>query len=416
MIVFIYSTLTLHISKNKRFFHTGLALTIFLSLLAFTINGFFMDNIFLLALTLFYFTILITLDLYALSYFSVRQKFAVTISFIYAALSRILLSCLSFIFPLYYTLQAHFMPFMGAISKYILPVLFEALIISAAVTVFRAVKYKKFLSIIELFVISAVCVFATIAYRNSLKIDAPASVSAGAGVSGGLSVSFVQLSFSRNDYILSDNYPGFGEKISQAYLEYAKKTPETRLLVMPESSFPYIDFEDDQTLKELKLLAKQRRQYIISGYYSKKGDRIYNSVILINPDGEIADIYSKNSVVPIFESKWAAVSNERIIFNIDGCVIQPMICYETVFMSMYQYKHSNLFVAVGNAAFSEGIAYSRLHNAYGVFYSRTFGIPYLQITQDGPSFYVDKNYKLRFLSASNEISYNSVLITDAGFQ
>jgi hypothetical protein len=71
-----------------------------------------------------------------------------------------------------------------------------------------------------------------------------------------------------------------------------------------------------------------------------------NSVILISPDEKIADIYSKNSVVPIFESKWAAVS--------------------------------------------------KLHNAYGIFYARTFNIPYLQITRDCPSFYIDRNYRLNF--------------------
>jgi apolipoprotein N-acyltransferase len=86
-----------------------------------------------------------------------------------------------------------------------------------------------------------------------------------------------------------------------------------------------------------------------------------------------------------------------------------MICYETVFASAYQYRLSNLIAAVSNAVFSDGIVNSRLHNAYGIFYSRTFNIPYLQITQDGPSFYVDRNYRLNFLSQSGEISYDKVI-------
>jgi apolipoprotein N-acyltransferase len=399
-LVFIYSALTLHALKNKRTFYAGIVLTIFLSLFTFTINDFFINNPLLFTLTLFYFTAFITLDLYALSLFSTLKKFTVTAGFVYIIFSRILLSRLSFLFPLYYTLQAHYLPFTGVLSKYVLPVLFEALIITAAVTVFQTLKYKKYLPIVEFFIISAVCIFSTMIYRHAVKIKIPEDT---------LSISFVQLSFSRDDYFLSDKYPGFGEKIAQKYLEYAKNTPEARLLILPESSFPYIDFENDMTLKELKLLAKQKNQYIIFAYYSKNEDKTYNSVILLGPDGGLADIYSKNSVVPIFESKWAAASNKKVIFNIDAYKIQPLVCYETVFWSAYQYKISNLIIALSNAVFSEGIAYSRLHNAYGIFHSRTFNIPYLQITQDGPSFYVDKNYKLYFLSGPGEIFCDKII-------
>ncbi|MDR2802947.1 MAG: carbon-nitrogen hydrolase family protein [Treponema sp.] len=396
--VFIYSALTFHIPERKHVFH--FALTVFLSLFTLTANGFFMDNPFLWVLMLFYFTAFITLDIYALSYFSARIKFAVTTAFAYIVFTRLMLSRFSFLFPLYYTLQSHYLPFTGIVSKYMLPLLFEALVITSPIAVFQTVKYKKYLSIAEFFIIPVVCMFFTVTYRHTMKIDAPATP---------LNVGFVQLSFLRQDYMLSDNYPGFGEKISKKYLAYAKKAPPVRLLIIPESSFPYIDFKNDLMLKELKLLAKQNNQYIISGYYTMKKDKIYNSVILISPDGKIADIYSKNSVVPIFESKWATVSNEKLIFNIDGYKIQPLICYETVFMSAYNYRLSNLFTAVSNAVFSEGIAISKLHNAYGIFYARTFNIPYLQITQDGPSFYIDRNYRLNFLSQSGEISYDKVI-------
>jgi hypothetical protein len=78
-------------------------------------------------------------------------------------------------------------------------------------------------------------------------------------------------------------------------------------------------------------------------------------------------------------------------------------------MSTYQYAISNLFLAVSNAAYSQGIAFSSLHNAYGIFYSRTFNIPYLQVTQDGPSFHVDRNYRLHFLTQAGEVSYDKVV-------
>jgi apolipoprotein N-acyltransferase len=284
---------------------------------------------------------------------------------------------------------------MAGVSRIILPIFFESVIISISEAVFLMINgFRKKTIIFQIALITALSIVLSSGYRilTQKPVKTPA-----------FAAGFVQLSYSSNDYNLTDNYPGFAEKINNAYLEYAKKVQSCRLLVLPESSFPY---KNGDHLYSLQLLAKEKNEYILTAYILKENDKLYNSILLINPEGQIQDKYIKQNTVPVTESNFISGGGEMHNFKIDGFNIAPLICYDTVFfLSYFRRKDADLLLAVTNDVFAEGTSLGRLHQCYAIFYSRMTGRPFLQITQNGPSFYVSKTGRLQILASLNEISY-----------
>ena len=85
---------------------------------------------------------------------------------------------------------------------------------------------------------------------------------------------------------------------------------------------------------------------------------------------------------------------------VDGLRILPLICFDTMYPSSYQSRESvDLAVSISSDVFAEGTSLSRCHQAYSVFYARTFRLPLVQVTQNGATFCIHGDGNLEEVAA-----------------
>lgn len=119
------------------------------------------------------------------------------------------------------------------------------------------------------------------------------------------------------------------------------------LLVMPElanSGYLFSDISDVKSASEtagegifsktLLQLSKERNAYIVSGLCERAGDEIFNSAVLVSPDGKI-EIYRKTHLF-LEEKHWFSPGNTGLnVINIKGnfgsVKIGIMICFDWIF-------------------------------------------------------------------------------------
>ncbi|MDR1248292.1 MAG: hypothetical protein LBK63_03220 [Treponema sp.] len=119
--------------------------------------------------------------------------------------------------------------------------------------------------------------------------------------------------------------------------------------------------------------------------------------------GEIVGMYKKRNIVPFVENYEYTKGKDLNTFEVENYTVAPLICYDSMFIRNYfRDKKADLYVVASNDIFSEHTILSLLHEAYGLLNSRTLGIPLIQATQNGPSFYVDYEGKLNELANTNE--------------
>jgi predicted amidohydrolase len=76
--------------------------------------------------------------------------------------------------------------------------------------------------------------------------------------------------------------------------------------------------------QQLAKACREHRIYAIVGTPHRDGDRLYNSAVVITPEGHILARYHK---VQLAES-WPAAGDELIVFNIDGVPASIIICHD----------------------------------------------------------------------------------------
>ena len=127
-----------------------------------------------------------------------------------------------------------------------------------------------------------------------------------------------------------------------------------RLIVWPESPAPFF-LNDDRFVQTISEIAKRGNAYVVAGSLGVrakaqpgKPEDLYNSAVLIGPDGNIASRYDKVHLVPFGEyvpfkellafakSLTSEVGNfsagtQRVPLEMGGHKVGVFICYESVF-------------------------------------------------------------------------------------
>jgi apolipoprotein N-acyltransferase len=346
------------------------------------VNAFFIQtHYFLFFLMCLYFALLLGLDFF-ITFYTLKYTYGLLLVFGYITLSRFILSMSTSIFPFYWTLTMHLLPFMGAASRFILPLFWEALCVSFSVMVYFFHSHKP----ARLIILQAA---ALVFIATSLSGIAKAAMGPPV-LKSGLECTIVQGGYSRHDYVLVENHPILGKKIAQKYLDHIEEAGDARFLVLPESAFPLLQIEESEILQNIRDAARLRDQYIMTGFLLEEDGKAYNASLLIDPEGRLQNVYRKRNTVLFVETGRFTQGVLANTFTVDGHIIAPIICYESLFIRDYfRDRKPELYIVISNDIFAEKTILSTLHQAYGVINARTLGIPLLQVMQNGPSFYVD---------------------------
>jgi predicted amidohydrolase len=107
-----------------------------------------------------------------------------------------------------------------------------------------------------------------------------------------------------------------------------------RVAVFPECALTgYFDKEFMQAITKEQLADAERRVaescrkhniYAIIGTPSRAGDRLYNSAVVITPQGEVLARYHK---IQLAES-WPVAGDELLVFKIDGVPASIIVCHD----------------------------------------------------------------------------------------
>ncbi len=197
---------------------------------------------------------------------------------------------------------------------------------------------------------------------NENKLDDSANDSPTAVV--GLIQGSIDTEFPAN----KEEYINYQRKRDEQYFELSREAintwPNLNLMIWPESSFPYPDFTDSAQADNIQpgMAESYRRQSqnvqnaITAGYKqplsmlvgttSYGNDEIFNSAILLGPDGQVVSRYFKNhrvmfgEYVPFSEwfpmlQQWSPIGRgltagtKATSFKIEGITFSPNICFES---------------------------------------------------------------------------------------
>jgi len=140
---------------------------------------------------------------------------------------------------------------------------------------------------------------------------------------------------------ISENYSAIQRAITEAHRQHV------RLLVFQEcalSGYPPVETEKieeidfpqmDSCITEVKRQAKQYDMYIALGLVRKSNLQYYNSILLINPAGEIAGIYDKRALWG-WDSDNFAPGDSVGIYQIDEILVGFRVCYEVRFPEYFR--------------------------------------------------------------------------------
>jgi apolipoprotein N-acyltransferase len=359
------------------------------------INDFFIRNhplLFLLAAL--YFSALLGLDIF-ITFHALNHQYALFLVFSYIIISRFILHMSTSLFPFYWTLTMHLLPFMGVISRFVFPLFFEAFCVSFASMLYVPSVRKP----INHYAGQLIAILFGVMVLSGIAQWSFGSYS----YKPGLECTLVQGGYSRHDYVLIERYPVIGLKMAQKYLGHIQEVTQARFLLLPESAFPVRQIEDSEILQVIKDTARERNEYIMTGILLEESEKVYNASVLIDPEGRLQNIYRKRNTVLFVESSTFTPGVMANTFSVDGHIIAPVICYESLFIRNYfRDKRPELYIVISNDIFAEKTILSRLHQAYGVINSRTLRTPLLQAMQNGPSSYVDSQCVLTNLTKPYE--------------
>jgi apolipoprotein N-acyltransferase len=210
----------------------------------------------------------------------------------------------------------------------------------------------------------------------------------------------------RNLLPLLDDYIALGK-------DAATSAPD--LIVFPESILPGYILRDDRLLQEFIHLAQEAHSSVLFGTGDIRSGKIYNSVVLLSPEGRIIDIYDMVRPVPFGETIPCRKLLERIglkhfiasflpqelsrgkeFFPIGGMIGTP-ICFESTFPTAAQEltrQGATLLVTVTNDAWFIKSSEMNAHFANAVFRAVETRRYVIQAANGGISGVVDPQGKI----------------------
>lgn len=224
-----------------------------------------------------------------------------------------------------------------------------------------------------------------------------------------------------NVLIVQGNYPNLikwqtsNEKMVQGYLDLSQKglTPDTKLVVWPETAMPFVLDSRPSFKKAIAEFAKSNNITLVFGAFDEieeNGETLqYNALYIAYPDGSISDPYYKQLLVPMgeyipFESTFRSlfpslfehkVLQQSIAMGTQVMVypsvvgnISSLICYESILPALAREnarKGSELLCMIANDSWFGNSIALRQHYSHSVLRAIENGRYLIRATNTGIS-------------------------------
>jgi apolipoprotein N-acyltransferase len=201
--------------------------------------------------------------------------------------------------------------------------------------------------------------------------------------------------------------------------EAARHRPS--LIVWPETAVPGDVEHDPRLSRPILALAVETGVPLLVGTsehakFAKRehGARLFNSMMLVSPDGRIADTYRKIRLVPFGEYEplagvvtWPAaiasamgnsVAGERLtVFNVDGVPLAATICWENIFPDLvreFVREGARVIVNATNEAWFQDSGAPRQFLAISAFRAAENRVAVLRVANTGISALIDPHGRI----------------------
>lgn len=90
---------------------------------------------------------------------------------------------------------------------------------------------------------------------------------------------------------------------------------------------PHAEARDGETARALGEVAARRGLHVVVGFAERDGDALYNSAMLVGPNGALLAVYRKNLLFELDE-RWATAGTERVVVSTELGTMAPGICMD----------------------------------------------------------------------------------------
>lgn len=198
-----------------------------------------------------------------------------------------------------------------------------------------------------------------------------------------------------NAVLVQGNFSGLSkwrasrEEIISTYIDLAVQQIDenTEFVVFPETAAPFRLYQDEASLNMLLEFANQNDVVLITGVFYEENGNVYNSLVCIEPNGEISPPYHKQVLVPLGE--YVPFSKQLMehfpwLFEIIGYitpgegsgeistsngVIGGVICYESIYPNIVRNTVSNgasVIALISNDSWFGQSPALRQHHAHAI--------------------------------------------------
>ncbi len=221
----------------------------------------------------------------------------------------------------------------------------------------------------------------------------------------------------------------------------------THLIIFPESGIPFTIDKDEETLLEEFMQAYDTNTFLITGVdrYVEREHKYYNSIIMINNEGEIIDSYDKNTLVPFGEyipmqkylgwfvpivnnvasfspgiharniRLYSKNNSEDKILNRDFFVIIPTVCYESILDPITHPRYNtdaNMIINLTNDSWLGNSIGPYQHLAMARIRAIEYGVPMVRAATNGISAVIDSHGRIIKLLHLNEEGVINTLVPE----
>ena len=218
--------------------------------------------------------------------------------------------------------------------------------------------------------------------------------------------------------------------IYQRLLRATKADPIPDVVIWPESALPYLLEYAEPILQEVALSG--RGAQIITGINRSEDKRFYNSLISVNPDGSVAQVYDKRHLVPFGEYipfgeffarfgiyglapsqgfGFVAGTSQKLIDIPKVGTAVPLICYEGLFPRLAKIQGDARFILlITNDAWFGPDAGPKQHLVQSQLRALEQGLPLVRVANTGVTALIDHNGHIVADLPMNESGHLDVIL------
>ena len=227
--------------------------------------------------------------------------------------------------------------------------------------------------------------------------------------------------------------PEFAMDFFQRMLEFSQQAPKPDLIIWPETSLPIAYNFATDLIRQIK--DATHGVPVLVGALRSQDDKIFNSLILIDPQKDAKVIYDKYHLVPfgeylpfedflskiglgfssdLFGTGFQHGSGPKIVNLPNVGKILPLICYEAVFPQDVSAmpERADVIVQVTNDAWFGKFSGPYQHLAQAQMRSIEQGLPLVRVANTGVSGLIDPNGRVVKKLELDEAGYIDVALPD----